>query len=95
MEDLSWSGIVNSLQGDEKMAASLLNDLAIELEEVRKNLNQFEKKVALAKSREATLLRASNDIVRHLKRELPLAVKKSDYIVVISKDNLTIERNVI
>jgi hypothetical protein len=47
------------------------------------------------KNREKTILRASKDIVKHIKRELPLTVKRQDYLVVVSESNLTIETNVI
>ena len=93
--DLSWSNIVKLIQYEDIKGADLLNTCANELEDVRKEIAELESKVNRAKSREKTLLRASYDVAKHLKKELPLVVQRQGYIVVLSKDNLTIERNVI
>ena len=95
IEDLSWSNIVKLIQGEESIAGDILNTCANELELVRTSIEKTQSLLNRTKSRENTLLRASQDIVKHLKRELPLAVKRQDYIVVVSNDNLSIERNVI
>jgi hypothetical protein len=95
IDDLSWSNIVNLVQHEEIKGADLLNTCAKELEAVREEIKGFEHDLQCVKSREQTLLRASQDIAKHLKKQLPLAVQRKGYIVVLSADNLTIERNVI
>lgn len=94
-EDLSWSGIVDFIQSENSKGADLLDCLAIELEDVRKELFELEDKTNRVKNREKTLLRAGQDVAKHLKKELPLAVQRQGYIVVLSTNNLSIERNVI
>ena len=95
IDDLSWSNIVKLIQHQDIKGADLLNTCANELEEVRKEIAEIESKLNRTKSRGETLLRASYDVAKHLKKELPLVVQRQGYIVVLSKDNLTIERNVI
>jgi len=95
IDDLSYSSIVSLIQGEADKASVILNICANELEEVRKGIEETQRTLNRAKSRENTLLRASQDIVKHIKKELPLAVMREDYLVVVSKDNLSIERNVI
>lgn len=95
IDDLSWSNIVNLIQGQEIKGADLLSNCANELEAVRVELSELEKTLNRVKSREQTLLRAAQDVAKHLKKELPLAVMRQGFIVVLSKENLTIERNVI
>ena len=95
IDDLSWSNIVAMLQGEEIKGADLLNNCACELEEVRQQIKGYESALSRVKRREQTFLRAGKDVAKHLKKELPLAVKRQNYIVLLSKENLTIERNVI
>jgi len=95
IDDLSYSNIVKLIQGEESIAGDILNACANELELVRTSIGKTQSLLDRTKRRESTLLRASQDIVKHLKRELPLAVKRQDYILVVSNDNLSIERNVI
>jgi hypothetical protein len=95
IDDLSYSNLVNLIQGEEIKGADLLNNIAIEMEEVRKTMKEAEAFLNRIKSREQTILRASKDVATLLKKELPLAVKRQDYIVVVSDINLTIERNII
>lgn len=95
IDDLSWTNIVKIIQKEEIKGADLLNTCANELEEVRKEIAELESKVSRVKSREQTLLRASYDVARYLKKELPLIVQRQGYIVVLSLENLSIERNVI
>jgi hypothetical protein len=95
IDDLSWSNIVKLIQHEETKGADLLNTCANELEEIRKEIAELQSKINRIKSREETLLRASYDIAKHLKRELPLGVQRQGYIVILSKNDLSIERNVI
>jgi hypothetical protein len=95
IEDLSYSGLGNLIQGEEIKAADILNECAVELERVNVNVNELEHSLKVLKSRQEDLIRAGALIAKHLKRELPLAVKRQNYLVIVSENNLTIERNVI
>jgi len=95
IDDLSWSNIVSLVQGEEIKAADLIGICAMELEEVTKELAELESKISRVKSREQTLLRASKDVAKHLRKELPLMVQRHKYIVVLSENSLSIERNLI
>jgi len=95
IDDLSYSNIVKIIQGEEVEGSGLLNLLSIELEDLRKNKEETESILRRLKSREETILRASQDVAKHIKKELPLSVIREKYIVILSKDNLLIQRNVI
>ncbi len=90
IDDPTWLNIVNFVQGDEIKGANLLNIYAFKLEELRKDIRLLEKKLNSVKSIEKKLLIASQDVAKHLKKQLPLAVKKKDYILVLSDINLSI-----
>jgi len=55
----------------------------------------LQEKTARFKSRAQGLQNAAKLVAQHLEKPLPLAVKRLDYIVVLSDADLTIERNVI
>lgn len=95
LDDLSWSNIVKIIQHEDIKGADLLNAFAIELEEVRKEYFDLTVKVENLSQREHRLLIASQHVVKHLSKQLPLIVQRQGYIVVLSEDNLTIDRNVI
>ena len=95
IDDLSFSNIVNLIQGSETIAADILNNIAHEMEENKKIIEKLEKDLQLAKNREGSLIAGTQRVMQHLKKEYPLAVKRKDYIVVVTERNITIERNVI
>ena len=72
IDDLSYRNIVNFIQGDDIKAGNLLNICANELEEVRTKIEETQSILNRTKSRENTLLRASQDIVMHLKKKSTL-----------------------
>jgi hypothetical protein len=95
LEDLSWSNIVKMVQHEDIKGADLLNAFALELEQVRKEYFDFTVKVENLSQREHRLLIASQHVVKHLSKQLPLIVQRQGYIVVLTEDNLTVDRNVI
>ena len=46
-------------------------------------------------NREGSLIAGTQRVMQHLKKEYPLAVQRKDYIVVVTKENISIERNVL
>jgi len=95
IDDLSYSNIVNIIQGEEIKGADTLNCIAIEMEENNKTIDKLESDLARAKGRKDTLISASQRVMQHLKKEYPLAVQRKDYIVVVTTENISIERNVL
>jgi hypothetical protein len=95
IDDLSYSNLVNLIQGEEIKAADFLHAIALEMEENNKKIAKLESKLNCAKSRKESLIGGSQRVMQHIKREYPLAVKRQDYIVVVTKENISIERNIL
>lgn len=95
IEDLSFSNLVSIIQKDEKTAGTCLNDLAFEKEELDESIQNAELKLDIMKSRRKSIIEASHNIAKHLGKSLPLAVKRNNYIIVVSNTCISIERNVI
>ena len=94
-DDLSFSGLVSLIDGSETKGADVLNNIAHEMEENKKIIEKLEKDLQLAKNREGSLISGTQRVMQHLKKEYPLAVQRKDYIVVVTKENISIERNVL
>jgi NhaP-type Na+/H+ and K+/H+ antiporter len=95
IEDLSFSGLVSLIDGSEIQGADVLNSIAHEMEENKKIIEKLEKDLEIAKNREGSLIAGTQRVMQHLKKEYPLAVQRKDYIVVVTKENISIERNVL
>jgi len=95
IEDLSFSNLVSIIQNDEKTASICLNDLAFEKEELDESILAAEFKLQIMKSRRKSIIEASQNIVKHLGKSLPLAVKRTNYIIVVSNASISVERNII
>ena len=95
IDDLSFSGIVSLIDGNEEKGAFVLDSIAHEMEENNKTIEKLENDLACAKGRKDTLISGSQRVLQHLKKECPLAVQRKGYIVVVTKENISIERNVL
>ena len=95
IDDLSYSNIVNIIQGEEIKGADTLNCIALEMEENNIIIEKLESDLARAKGRKDTLISGSQRVLQHLKKEYPLAVQRKNYIVVVTERNISIERNVL
>lgn len=95
IDDLSYSNLVNLIQGEEIKGADILNNIAHEMEENNKIIEKLESDLSRAKSRKVSLIEGSQRVLQHLKKDYPLAVKRDKYIVVVTKENISIERNVL
>jgi hypothetical protein len=95
ISDLSFSGLVNVIQNDKSKAGDVLYSCATKLEGVRVMIKDLENQLNSLKTHEGQLLSVPEKISQHIKIDFPLAVIRDGFIVVASKDNLTIERNVI
>ncbi|MGE0931691.1 hypothetical protein [Peijinzhouia sedimentorum] len=95
IEDLSYSGLSNLIEGSDLIAGNVLNAIAVEKEQIENELKQLRNKVAVLEGRHNSLKSAKDLVLKNIKREAPLAVQRDGYIVVVTKDNISIERNVI
>ena len=95
IEDLSFSKIVDIIQHDNKVASEMLVQIAKEKEIVDNNCQDLEIKLQQLKTRQLQLKKGALLVLKHLKKETPLAVQKDGFIVVVSEDNVSIERNVL
>ena len=95
IDDLSYSNLVNLIQGEEIKGADILNNIAHEMEENNKIIEKLESDLARAKSSKGSLIEGSQRVLQHLKKDYPLAVQRNGYIVVVTKENISIERNVL
>ena len=95
IDDLSFSNLVNLIQGEEIKAADILHTIALEMEDNNKTIEELESQLSRAKGRNDTLISGTQRVMQHIKKEYPLAVKRQDYIVVVTKENISIERNVL
>lgn len=95
IDDLSYSNIVGLIDGEEIKGADVLNSIALEMEENDKIIEKLESDLARAKGRKDTLFEGAKKVLTHLKKEYPLAVQRKNYIIVVSKQNISIERNVL
>ena len=95
IDDLSYSNLVNIIQGEDIKAGDVLYACVNELEEIRDQINETETLLSKLKCRENSLLQASQNVMKHIKKEPPLIVQRNGYVIVITENNLIIERNVI
>ena len=94
-KDLSYSKVVDMIQGEEIKGADLLTKIAEEREELTKEIKKLEAKLDSLQTRRGILWSGAKKIMKHLKLEAPLVVKRQSFIVVIDDENMEIERNVI
>lgn len=95
IEDLSYSKIVDIVQHEISIGGDILVEIALEKEDIDKQILDAEIKLQSLKTRELQLRKASLLVLKHLNRKTPLAVKRQDFIVVVSDSNISIEENVI
>lgn len=95
IDDLSFSGLVSLIDGQENIGADVLNSIAHEMEENNKIIEKLESDLAQAKVRKDILIEGSKRVLHHLKKEYPLSVQRQGYIVVVTENNISIERNVL
>lgn len=95
IEDLSYSNIVTLIQHDQKKAGKVLKDIALQMEANAKEIEHLERSFIAAKGKRLSLIDASKHVLKHIKKDSPLAVECGGYIVVVSDKTISIERNVI
>jgi len=95
IEDLSWSKIVDLIQHENIKGADMLVEIATEKEQIDVDFLDAEIKLQQIKTRQLQLRKGAFLILKHLDKKAPLAVKRKDFIVVVTDDDISIERNVL
>lgn len=95
IDDLSYSNLVDLIEGNEIKGADVLNSIAHEMEKTNEIIAKLERELQCTKNRKESLITGSQRVLQHLKKEYPLVVQRLGYIIVVTKDNISIERNVI
>ena len=93
--NLSFSTIVNEIQGDEAKAAQLLIELSVEKEKLDDTIEGLEAQLALHRSRRESIKEGAKNILKHLDKEMPMAIPREKFVVVVSVTGISIERNVL
>lgn len=94
IDDLSFSGINDLIQGDEIKGADLLVQIAEEKEQLEVEIEQVQKKLHQLKTRRDIVNNGASHVLKHLEKKAPLAVQRQGFIVVVTENNISIERNV-
>lgn len=94
-DDLSWSGIVDNVQGDKEIGSEMLVSMANEKEQLGKEILDLEIELQSLKTRQLQIRKGALLVLKHLKLTTPLTVKQKDFVVVVSEDDLVIDRNVL
>lgn len=102
IDDLSYSGLSEIIQEDEKIGADCLDQLAHELVEVRAKIEELERELQISKNRKESLIEGGKRVLKILGKEQPLIVPRKGYVIIAGVDyqlqidfNLRIERNVL
>lgn len=97
--DLSYSGIVNEIDRDEQRAKSFIIEAFNKIEAQKEEVENLAKQLTVEESHLRSLENAIDLVFRHLKWHKPMIfiVNKgeSNEIIVVTEDNVTLEKNVI
>ena len=95
LEDLSYSNLVNIIQGDERKASELLNDFAKEYEDLDSNIRIKIQQLKDLENRKLNLHKASKNIATHVKKDLPMFVQSEKTVIILTEKSIEIVTNVI
>lgn len=93
--DLSFSGIVNEIQGEEIMGADMLVKIALQKERVELSIDTLEYELSRLRAKRSVFKQGAEHILTHLKRKTPLTVQRQGFVVMVTDVCILIERNVI
>jgi hypothetical protein len=77
IDDLSFSNLVNLIQGEEIKAADILHTIALEMEDNNKVIEELESQLSIAKGRKDTLISGTQRVMQHIKKEYPFSCQKT------------------
>jgi hypothetical protein len=97
-DDLSFSGIVGIIDGDEKTAKEYLVENFFKIHDQKKEVEDLRRKLHNEESYLKRLESSVDMVFQHMKFEKPMALIIGDdvkEIIVISESNITLEKNVL
>lgn len=97
-DDLSFSGIVGIIDGDEKTAKEYLVENYFKIHDQKKIVEELRKKLNNEESYLKRLDDSVNMVFQHMKFTKPMALiigEETKEIIVISDNNITLEKNVL
>lgn len=96
--DLSFSGIVNIIDTDEKIGKEFIIEVYNEIQKQKKIVEELERKLHNEESHLRSLEKSIDLTFHHLKWKKPMAFiiekEESNEIIVVSDNNITLEKNV-
>lgn len=95
LSDLSFSKIVDIVQGDKKVASNLLFQLSSSLIDINLEIENAEKQLSRLNNIKNGILSVPEKISSHLKIQLPFTVVRDKMLIKVSKDNLEVDINII
>ena len=95
IEDLSFSGLSNLIQGDTKIGKDAMIELSKRYISMKDEILAAEKKLQNLKNEHATLYGGVGRIMEHLKISFPLAIIIDKGLIVISEKTISVETNVL
>ena len=95
IDDLSYSNLVKIIQNDESIGSDVISECASELQYLNEKIQLTKIELNNLENRKNSLINATHSIVKHLKKELPLYVKRDTFIILVSKDTVEIKSNMI
>jgi plasmid maintenance system antidote protein VapI len=93
--DLSFSSIVDIIQGDEAIASEMIYEIAKRKATAKRVILEMEKQLSQLKAEENILQNAIRIISKHIQRPLPLYVNSIDGLVIASETDCIIDENII
>ncbi|AGO49672.1 hypothetical protein Phi13:2_gp062 [Cellulophaga phage phi13:2] len=94
-DELGWSEIVNLIGNEDISPAEILTEIALDKQSIEKDILIAETKLQRLKTKELQLKTSALHVMKYTKKEFPLVVINDGFIVVVTKDEITIESNVI
>lgn len=95
IEDLSYSGLTDLIQGDKEKGRKALIELTNDYIETKADIEAKEKKLSTLKQDNDAIYGGIQKVMKHLKLQYPLAIKVDAGIIVISEKAVSIETNVL
>lgn len=95
IDDLSYSNIVKIIDGNLNKASTLLEKIAYSMEDNNRLIIRLEQELKEARDKKGILLTGVINVLKHIHKETPLMVQRDGHLVVITDNNISIERNVI
>ena len=95
LSDLSFSGLVELIDGDKEKGKEALIEIANKHEELLTKERKLKAELSAINSEIELLKNGADNVLRHLKIPTPMGVLLEDKIIIIYENDIIIEKNVI